>query len=52
MNNNLVIILGLLVFFLIEKVIHNYFESGEGHSHSHSPSKGQKKKDEVAEAEH
>ena len=42
MNNNLVIIFGLLVFFLIEKIIHNYFETG--HSHSH--------KDNAAEAEH
>ena len=43
MNNNLVIIFGLLAFFLIEKLVHNYFEPG-GHSHSD--------KDDAAEAEH
>ena len=46
MNNNLVIIFGLLVFFLIEKVIHSYFEGGHQHSHSHKDGKN-----ELAEAE-
>lgn len=32
MQTNLIIILGICVFFLIEKVIHNYFAC-EGHSH-------------------
>jgi zinc transporter 7 len=49
MYNNLMIIFGLMVFFLIEKLIHTYFESG--HSHSHSKSVHDIKKSEEQEKE-
>jgi zinc transporter ZupT len=33
MLNNFIIIIGILTFFMIEKITHSYF--GESHSHSH-----------------
>ena len=35
MNQNLIIIVGIWVFFLLEKVVHQYFSNGH-HSHSHT----------------
>jgi zinc transporter ZupT len=35
MNQNLIIIVGIWVFFLLEKVVHQYF-SNDQHSHSHT----------------
>ena len=35
MNQNLIIIVGIWVFFLLEKVVHYYFSS-DSHSHSHT----------------
>jgi zinc transporter ZupT len=35
MNQNLIIIVGIWVFFLLEKVVHQYFSS-DSHSHSHT----------------
>ena len=42
MLNNFIIIIGIVVFFLIEKITHSYF--GESHSHDH----GEHKKDSKA----
>lgn len=40
MQTNLLIIVGILAFFLIEKITHSYFSDGHSHSHSHDePSK-------------
>lgn len=35
MQTNLIIIFGLCTFFLIEKMIHNYFKGSCDHSHTH-----------------
>ena len=36
MQTNLIIVFGIWVFFLIEKITHSYFESNDDHGHSHS----------------
>lgn len=38
MQKNIIIIVGLMTFFLIEKIIHNYF-GGDHHAHSHEKDK-------------
>ena len=52
MQTNLIIILGIWVFFLIEKITHTYFESNDdhGHSHSHSSKVKSEKKDDAKKA--
>ena len=36
MQTNLIIVFGIWVFFLIEKITHSYFESNDDHGHSHA----------------
>jgi len=43
MQTNLIIIAGIMAFFLIEKITHTYFSDGHSHSHSHAPNKTQAK---------
>jgi hypothetical protein len=45
MGTNLIIIAGIVCFFLLEKIVANYLAGGEceGHSHNHSHSKEDKK---------
>jgi len=35
MANNFVIVLGIVAFFLMEKVVHQYFHAGHDHGHDH-----------------
>jgi len=35
MVNNLLIIVGIVAFFLLEKLTHQYLGGHEGHNHSH-----------------
>jgi zinc transporter 7 len=35
MLTNLIIVLGIMVFFMLEQVTQRYFSGGEGHGHSH-----------------
>ena len=49
MQTNLIIIVGIMVFFLLEKVTHTYFSDGHSHDHDHASSKKSKKSSKDAE---
>lgn len=42
MNTNMIIIAGIVSFFLIEKIVSNYLGGSSEHSHSHTHEKEQK----------
>lgn len=49
MQLNLIIIIGILSFFLIEKITHTYFSDGHSHDHGHDHGHAKNKKVQVAE---
>lgn len=55
MINNLIIIIGIVSFFLIEKAVENFVgghdHSHDGHSHSHSHKHNEESKDKSSKKE-
>jgi len=35
MKTNLIIVVGIMAFFMLEQLTNHYFSSGDGHGHSH-----------------